>query len=96
MRRRWLGHACIITRLKLDTMHEAALGEPLCSARRLFLRLGAPGCRAVLDRTSGMQTLPQVWRHERFIVSCALVGDPVDIWIASGQIAVRVTLNQLR
>lgn len=74
-------------------MHEAALGESLCflcSVRRLSLRLGAPGRRAVSDSTSGMWALPRVWRRERFIVQRPLVGGPVRIWIASSQIAVRM------
>jgi hypothetical protein len=68
----------------------------LCSVRRLFFRLGAPGRRAVWDRTSGMWALPRVWRREKFIVQRPLVGGPVPvrIWIASSQIAVRI--NQLR
>ena len=60
----------------------------LCSVRRLFFELGAPGSCAVLDRTSGMWALPRVWRRKRFIVQRALVGDPVRIWIAHRQIAV--------
>jgi len=62
----------------------------LCSVRRLFLRLGAPGRRAVSDSTSGMWALPRVWRRKRFIVQRPLVGGPVRIWIANSQIAVRM------
>jgi hypothetical protein len=43
-----------------------------------------------VGQTSGMWSLPRVWRRERFIVWSPLVGDPARIWIASSQIAVRM------
>ena len=49
----------------------------LCSVRRFLYNSGAPGSRAVLDRTSGMRTLPELWRREKFIDQSLLIGDCV-------------------
>jgi hypothetical protein len=75
-----------------EAAHDARSRIGICSvfSSEALSQIGSARASCSVGQTSGMWALPRVWRRERFIVQCPLVGDAARIWIASSQIAVRM------
>jgi hypothetical protein len=75
-----------------EAAHDARsrIGITTVFSSEALSQVGSARASCSVGQTSGMWTLPRVWRRERFIVWSPLVGDPARIWIASRQIAVRM------